>query len=50
MRVPGLKDVTDHYPKMWLPIEKYEGIYRDRRTHQNIMHCRLGFIEPVHEE
>ena len=22
--------------------EKYEGIYRDRLTHQNIMHCRLG--------
>ena len=22
---------------------------RDRRTHKIIVHCRLGFIEPVHE-
>ena len=28
--------------------EKYEGIYRDHRMHKNIMHCRLGFIEPIH--
>ena len=24
---------------------KYEGIYKDRRTHQNIMHWMFGFID-----